>query len=80
MPRVTEIINGGGDSILDAEFASEREIFGDVLNPSRVLSHCPPILQAAKRLYSAVDESGQIPPPMLALAYVRVAALNGSPF
>ncbi|HCU90936.1 MAG TPA: hypothetical protein DGR97_13385 [Gammaproteobacteria bacterium] len=80
MPRVTEIINGGGDSILDAEFASEREIFGDVLNPSRVLSHCPPILQAAKRLYSAVDESGQIPPPMLALAYVRVAALNGCPF
>ena len=39
MPRVTEIINGGGDSILDAEFASEREIFGDVLNPSRTECH-----------------------------------------
>jgi len=80
MPRVTEKTDGGGDPILDVEFASEREMFGDVLNPSRVLPHCPVILQAAKKLYASIDESGQVPPPLLALAYVRVAALNGCPF
>ena len=80
MPRVTEILEGGGDPILDSEFASEREIFGSVLNPSQVFAHCPPILRAAKKLYAAVDESGLLPPALLALAYVRVAAINGCPF
>ena len=41
MPRVREITDGGGDKILVAELSSEREIFGDILNPTRVLAHCP---------------------------------------
>jgi alkylhydroperoxidase family enzyme len=80
MPRVTEIIDDGGDPILQAEFASEKEMFGGVLNPSRVLAHCPPILRAAKRLYAAFDQSGQLPMALLALVYVRVASINGCPF
>ena len=80
MPRVTEIVEDGGDAILAAEFASERELFGDILNPSRVLGHCPPILRAAKRLYASFDESGLLPQTLLALVYARVAALNGCPF
>lgn len=80
MPRVTEIIEDGGDAILEAEFASERKLFGDILNPSRVLGHCPPILRAAKKLYASIDESGLLPAALLALVYTRVAALNGCPF
>lgn len=80
MPRISELTDGGGDGVLEAEFAAERKIFGDVLYPSRVLGHCPPILRAAKNLYAAIDESGLLPTSLLALAYVRVATLNGCPF
>ncbi|TDJ64239.1 MAG: hypothetical protein E2O35_09115 [Proteobacteria bacterium] len=80
MPRVTEIIDDGGDPVLAAEFAAERALFGDVLNPTRVFAHCPPILHAAKRLYASLDESGLLPAALLALVYTRVAALNGCPF
>ena len=80
MPRVSEILDDGGDAILGDELASERELFGDVLHPTRVLAHCPPILQAAKKLYASIDHSGLLPPTLLALVYARVAALNGCLF
>lgn len=80
MPRVKEITDDGGDPNLQDVFATEREMFGDVLYPSRVLAHCPPILRAAKRFYAAFDQSGQLPMALLALVYVRVASINGCPF
>lgn len=80
MPRVSEITQANGDEILEKEFSNERKYMGDVLNPSRVLAHCPPILRAAKQLYASFDESGLIPPTLSALVYARVAALNGCPF
>jgi alkylhydroperoxidase family enzyme len=80
VPRIKEITQAGGDPILEAEFASEQALFGGVINPSKVMAHCPPILRAAKKLYAAFDESGQLPTPLLALAYVRVASINGCPF
>lgn len=80
MPRITEITNDGGDPVLRREFAAEREMFGDLLNPTRVLAHCPPILAAAKNLYASFEESALLPASLLALVYVRVATLNGCPF
>ena len=80
MPRISEITEHGGDPILEAAFSQEREVFGDILNPSRVLAHCPPILRAAKNLYASFEESGLLPAPLLALVYVRVASINGCPF
>jgi alkylhydroperoxidase family enzyme len=80
MPRVKEITNDGDDPILQVEFATERAMFGDVLHPTRVMAHCPPILRAAKRFYAAFDQSGQLPMALLALVYVRVATLNGCSF
>jgi len=47
MPRVTEIDDSRGDPILEELFAKERKLFGDVLNPTKVMAHCPPILRAA---------------------------------
>ncbi len=80
MPRVTEIVDAGDDPLLQDMFARERELFGDVLNPTRVFAHRPAILRAAKELYAACDASGLVPMALLSLVYTRVAALNGCPF
>ena len=55
-------------------------MFGGVINPSKVLAHCPPILRAAKKFYASFEESGELPATLLALAYVRVSTINGCPF
>ena len=61
-------------------FDKEREIFGDLLNPTKVLAHCPPILRAAKMLGASIEQSGQLPKELLPLIYLRVASINGCPF
>lgn len=48
MPRVSEIEEPGGDPVLTRIFEQERAAFGDLLNPTKVMAHCPPILRAAK--------------------------------
>jgi alkylhydroperoxidase family enzyme len=80
MPRVTEIEEHGGDPTLADVFAKERAIFGGLLNPTKVMAHCPPILRAAKQLSAAIDQSGQLPKTLLPLVYLRVASINGCPF
>lgn len=80
MPRVPEIEDDGGHPILREAFAKDRELFGGLLNTTKVLAHCPPILKAARQLSAAVDASGLLPPGLLALVYLRVALINGCPF
>lgn len=80
MPRVTEITESGGDPILEDVFAKERAAFGDLLNPTKVLAHCPPILRAAKALGASIEQSGKLPKSLPPLIYLRVATLNGCPF
>ena len=80
MPRVTEIEDAGGDPILTDIFSKERAAFGYVLNPTKVMAHCPPILRAAKALGASIAESGTLPKGLAALVSLRVAAINGCPF
>lgn len=80
MPRVREIDDAAGDPILTEVFARQRELFGDLLNPTKVMAHCPPILRAAGALGAAIEQSGQLPKGLLPLVYLRVATLNGCPF
>lgn len=80
MPRVREIDDDAGDPILKDLFARERDLFGDLLNPTKVLAHCPPILKAAKQLGASIEKSGRLPPALLPLLYLRVALINGCPF
>ena len=80
MPRVKEIEDDGGDSILKDIFTKEREIFGAVLNTTKVYAHCPPILKAAKQLSASIELSGLLPGSLLPLVYLRVALINGCPF
>jgi alkylhydroperoxidase family enzyme len=80
MPRVSEIVDDGGDPTLKAAFDKQREIYGDLLNPAKVLAHCPPILRAAALLGQSIEQSGQLPKSLLPLIYLRVASINGCPF
>ena len=80
MPRVREIEEAGDDPILTELFDRERELFGDLLNSTKVTAHCPPIMRAAKALGAAIERSGLLPPGLLPLVYLRVATLNGCPF
>jgi alkylhydroperoxidase family enzyme len=80
MPRVREIEDDGGDATLKDVFDKERAAFGGLLNPTKVLAHCPPILKAAKALGASIEQSGQLPKTLPALIYFRVASINGCPF
>ena len=59
MPRVSEIEEDGGDPTLKAIFDRQREMFGGLLNPTKVLAHCPPILRAAGLLGQSIEQSGR---------------------
>jgi alkylhydroperoxidase family enzyme len=80
MPRVREIDDAGGNPMLAELFARERALHGDLLNPTKVMAHCPPILRAAKLLSASIGESGTLPKGLVALVSLRVAAINGCPF
>jgi alkylhydroperoxidase family enzyme len=80
MPRVREIEDDSGDPILKKEFAKEREIFGDVLNTTKIMAHCPPILHAVKALGAAIAQSRQLPKGLVPLVSLHVASINGCPF
>ena len=80
MPRVSEIEEDGGDPTLKAVFDKQRELFGGILNPTKVMAHCPPILRAAKLLGASIEQSGQLPKALLSLVNFRVASINGCPF
>ncbi|MFT5172584.1 MAG: alkylhydroperoxidase family enzyme [Gammaproteobacteria bacterium] len=80
MPRISEIENAGNDQVLQTIFDTERASYGDLLNPSKVMAHCPSILQATKLLSASIERSGQLPKMLAPLVYLRVATINGCPF
>ncbi|MFZ2007264.1 MAG: hypothetical protein WAV02_19420 [Stellaceae bacterium] len=80
MPRVKEIEDAGDDLVLKDVFEKERAFFGDLLNPTKIMAHCPPILRAAKLLGASIEQSGQLPKALLSLVNFRVASINGCPF
>jgi alkylhydroperoxidase family enzyme len=80
MPRIREIDEPGDDPILKDIWARERQVFGAILNTTKIQAHTPGILKAAKQLAVAVDRSGLLPPQLLSLVYLRVALINGCPF
>ena len=80
MPRISEIEDDGGDPTLKAVFDKQRVLFGYVLNPTKVIAHCPTIMKAAGLMGLAFEQSGQLPKGLLPLIYTRVATINGCPF
>ena len=80
MPRVPEITEDGGNAILKRVFDKERQLQGDLLNPTKVMAHCPEVLEATKKFYASFAASGRVPAALQALVHVRVASINGCPF
>jgi alkylhydroperoxidase family enzyme len=80
MSRISEITDDGGDATLKTIFDRQREMLGDLLNPTKVMAHCPPILKAAAQFGQAIEQSGRLPRALLPLIYLRVASINGCPF
>ena len=80
MPRIREIDDPGDDPILREAWAREQQLFGAILNPTKIQAHTPGIMKAAKQLSVAVERSGLLPPQLLALVYLRVAVINGCLF
>lgn len=80
MPRIREIDQPGDDPILREAWAKEQQVFGAILNTTRIQAHTPGIMKAAKQLSVAVERSGLLPPALLPLVYLRVALINGCPF
>ena len=79
-PRIREIEEPGDDPILKETWAKQQEMFGFVLNPTKIQAHTPGIMKAAQQLSTAVQRSGLLPPQLLYLVYLRVAVINGCPF
>ncbi len=80
MPRVREIENPGDDPVLRETWAKEQDVFGFVLNTTKIQAHTPGIMKAAKQLSASIDRSGLLPKDLLPLVYLRVALINGCPF
>ena len=80
MPRIREIEDPGDEPILKEIWALEQQVFGAILNTTKIQAHTPGILKAAKQLSVAVDRSGLLPPQLLSLVYLRVSLINGCPF
>ena len=80
MPRVSEIEDPGDNPVLKEIFEREQAMFGDLLNPTKIMAHCQPILRAAKLLGASIEQSGQLSRQLLALVNFRVASINGCPF
>ena len=51
-----------------------------MLNPTKVLAHCPPILKVSGLIGLAIEQSGQLPKELVPLINTRVATINGCPF
>lgn len=80
MSRVREIESDSGDPILREIFTKDRELYGSLLNTTKIYAHCPPILAAVKQLGAAMERSGLLDPQLRALVCLRVALINGCPF
>jgi alkylhydroperoxidase family enzyme len=80
MPRIREIEDPGDDPILKETWAREHQVFGAILNPTKIQAHTPGTMKAAKQLSAAVERSGLLSPQLLALVYLRVARINGCLF
>ncbi len=61
-------------------FEKDLEVYGQVLNTTRIAAYRPGIAAAAKRLGQAVAEAGLIGEQLRLLMNVRVAGLVGCPF
>ena len=80
MPRISPLDRDSAPAEAQPFFDRDVEVYGQVLNSTRIAAYRPAIAAAAKRLGQAVAEGGLIPAQLRLLMNVRVASLVGCPF
>lgn len=80
MPRIPPLDRDSAPAEAQPFFDRDLEVFGQVLNSTRIAAYRPAIAAAAKGLGQTVAEGGLIPAQLRLLMNVRVASLVGCPF
>ena len=81
MPRIKEVnLDDVRDEQTRSIFERDLERHGTVLNTTKVLAHCPEILQQSKQFGQVLREQTRIPDRLHALINALVARRNGCPF
>lgn len=80
MARIQEVDPRKAPPEVQRAFEEQIEIYGEVLNSSKVSARRPPIFFANLAFGRAIDESGLLPAGFRSLVCVRVAQINGCPF
>ena len=80
MPRIPPLDRDSAPPEAHEFFDRDLQVFGQVLNSTRIAAYRPGIAAAAKRLGQAVAEGGLIPEQLRLLMNVKIASLVGCPF
>ena len=80
MPRLPELsIEAARPPVREMMEAQER-LFGFVLNPTKLMGHCPTIAAGQAALTQGIEKAGNIEARLRFLLFTHIASLNGCPF
>ena len=80
MARIRPLTEEEVPSDSRVHFQRDQSTFGTVLNSTGFYAHCPSILNGARALGGAVEQSDLLPRQLRRLLNVRVASMVGCPF
>lgn len=80
MPRIPELRAADAAPSVTKMMAEQEDYFGFVLNPLKVMGHCPSVAEGLAALTQGIEDAGRIEGRLRSLLYSRVASLNGCPF
>lgn len=80
MPRLPELTVETAPAAAQAAMQAQQEMFGMVLNPTKVMGYCPTILEGQAALTMGIEKAGNVELSLRCLIYTYVAGLNGCPF
>lgn len=79
-PRLPELSKEDAAPSVREVMEAQEAYFGFILNPTKLLGHCPAILEGQAALAKALERSGHLEASLRSLLYTKVASLNGCPF
>jgi hypothetical protein len=80
MPRLPELTIDTAPAPIRQIMEAQQAFFGFVLNATKVMGHCPTIVEGMAALNRGIDKAGNIEARLRYLLYTYVASLNGCPF
>ena len=80
MARIAGVNPDQVEGSIAAVFAAQAKSWGAPLLNHLLYARRPSIFRGARAMWTGIDASGLIDPPLTALVNLRVAALNGCEF